>query len=100
MNRNKPVRQKEKQALAAALRFLRFKYNVRRQWLANQAGLSLATYEKLEQGTTGAQFVDVIAICNAMGVPLEELIQHYKRELTKIQAGEDTPADLKHCTDA
>jgi transcriptional regulator with XRE-family HTH domain len=74
-------------ALANAIRFLRLKYNVKRQWLASVLGISVSSYEKFEQGTTRLRFTDVLTICEVLGAGMDELMEHYHREIKKLSGG-------------
>jgi len=86
--KNASHKQKDQRlALANALRFLRLKYNVKRQWLANALEISVPSYEKIEQGMIRARFTDVVTICEELGAGLDELMEHYQRELKKNEAG-------------
>lgn len=79
------TRSHQKQALANAMRFLRLKYNVKRQWLANEIGLSVAGYEKVEQGLTQLRFTDAVTFCKALGTTVDELMEHYQREMNTLR---------------
>jgi transcriptional regulator with XRE-family HTH domain len=84
MKMNPTESRHRQQALAKALRFLRLKNNVKRQWLANVLGISVPAYEKIEQGTTRARFIEVVIICEALGASMAELLEHYQREMKKM----------------
>ena len=78
------LRKNQRLAFARALSILRITKDYKREYIAEKIGLSCASIDKLEQGVTSARFADVVIICKALEVDVEEFVCLYEKELLKL----------------
>jgi transcriptional regulator with XRE-family HTH domain len=74
---------KVRRALAVAVRELRARRGLTQEQLSDAAGRSRGFVSELESGRRGASFEGVVALAQALDVPLEELGRTFDARLSE-----------------
>lgn len=74
---------REKQQLQELLRELREAAELRQVDLAKRLGRPQSFVSKYESGEKNLDFLEVREVCEALGIPLVELVRRFERVLSK-----------------
>ena len=74
---------REKQQLQELLRELREAAELRQIDLAKRLGRPQSFVSKYESGEKNLDFLEVREVCEALGIPLVELVRRFEREISK-----------------
>lgn len=74
---------REKQQLQELLRELREAAELRQVDLAKRLGRPQSFVSKYESGEKNLDFLEVREVCEALGIPLVELVRQFERVLSK-----------------
>ena len=74
---------REKQQLQELLRELREAAELRQIDLAKRLGRPQSFVSKYESGEKNLDFLEVREVCEALGIPLAELVRRFERVLSK-----------------
>ena len=59
--------------------------NIKAEYVARKIGVSTMTYSKIERGRCGATYDRVVAICNQLGLSLDQLAKEMKLQQRLIE---------------